>query len=164
MNRWRWIIILRLSPYIFFVLASGLLLVFAPRHIDSRFATFAFAIGLVLFVVSRIVGRMLLAADVRENQLRLAPLGEMPDIERPVDADRVRAALSRLDEFPDGSPAWLRPAVDSWLAAAPGADKNRMRDELLQRLYAEAGTPGDLQQRRALNEVRLAINPWARET
>jgi hypothetical protein len=167
MNRMGWIIFLRFSIYVYFVLAIIMLLVLSPSHIDPRFPTLVFAAGLVWFVLSRLAGNILFRLEAREHRLlgdlTAGPLGELPDAKRPVDEERVRAAMSRLDEFAGGCPAWLRAGVDEWLAAAEGPDKSRMRDELLKKLYAEACAPGDPQQRRALNQVRLAINPWVGE-
>lgn len=168
MNRMQWMILLRLSPYIYFLVIISLLLIFAATHTYPGFITPALVAGLVWFLLSRLAAHILIRSAVREQVQRGAlvtgQLGEIPDVERPVDADRVRAAVSRLDGIAGGCPGWLGSAVDEWLAASPGAGKNQMRDKLLQRLYAEAGLPGDQQQRRALNEVRLAINPWVGET
>jgi hypothetical protein len=123
-----------------------------------------FYIGAIWFVVARIMGWVLIYRDVRRRRLSgetpTTQLGELTDAYRPIDEQRIRGALSRLDSFAGGCPAWLRTSVEAWLAAPSDAQKNAMRDELLQRLYAEAGSPGDPTQRRALNDVRLAINPW----
>jgi hypothetical protein len=126
-----------------------------------------FFIGAIWFVAARAISWVLIYREIRRRRLSgetaTTQLGELTDTDRPVDEQRIRGELSRLDRFAGGCPAWLHTDVDAWLAAPPGAQKNGMRDEILQRLYAEAGSPGDPAQRRALNDVRLAINPWIDE-
>jgi len=81
--------------------------------------------------------------------------------EGPLDPARLDAALANVEASDKTASEWLRPAVEEWLAAPAGRGKDELRNALLDRLYAEASKPGDYAQRRALNEVRQAINPWA---
>jgi hypothetical protein len=81
--------------------------------------------------------------------------------ERPLDSARLDAALANVEASDKSASQWLRPAIEQWLATPAGPERDKLRNALLDRLYAEASKPGDYAQRRALNEVRLAINPWA---
>jgi hypothetical protein len=161
----RWLLILRFSPYAYFV-ACAIGLVLSVWFKCSCTAAFPllFLIGAIWFVAARVISWVLILSEVRKRRLsgetNTTRLGELTGADRPVDEQRIRSALSRLDSFPDGCPTWVRTGVEAWLAAPLGAPKNSMRDELLQRLYSEAGSPGDPAQRRALNDVRLAINPF----
>jgi hypothetical protein len=161
----RWLLILRFSPYAYFLVWTiGLVLSTWLKCSCAAAFTILFYIGAVWFVVARVMGWVLLHREVAMRRLSgetpTTQLGESTDAYRPIDEQRIRSALSRLDSLEGGSPAWLRADLDAWLAAPQGGQKNGMRDALLQRLYAEAGLPGDPAQRRALNDVRLAINPW----
>lgn len=121
---------------------------------------------LLIKIAAPIAGTIMGFSQMRrlhQNSALLGPLGELKDVERQADQARVRSALDKLDLFADGTPRWLHPGVDQWLEAPAGDEKDRMRDALLQRLYDEAGKPGDIMQRHALNDVRLAINPWVDE-
>lgn len=162
----RWLLILRLSPYAYFlVLLIGFAVGVWLKCGCAGAFPLLFSIGVIWFVAARIISWVLIYREVRRRRLSgetPAPqLGELAGADRPVDEQRVTGALSRLESFAGGCPAWLRGGVDAWLAAPPGEQKNQMRNDLLQRLYTEAGSPGDPAQRRALNEVRLAINPWS---
>lgn len=127
----------------------GLLLVAAP--------------GILIKFVAPIAGSVVGIRELRrlrQDKSLTGSLGETKDVQRPSDEEKVRAALSKLGAFANGCPSWLTPAVDQWLTSPPGDRKTLLRDSLLLRLYDEAGKPGDILQRHALNDVRLAINPW----
>ena len=161
----RWLLVVRLSPYAYFFAALIALVIGAAAKCSSCVLWFPwiFLIGALWFIAARIISYAMMAdiaRRVRTGEIPNTWPGGIPVPARPPDERRIRDSLDALDTSPDGAPAWVRPAVDEWLAASAGPEKDRMRSALLQRLYDEAGQPGDPAQKRALNDVRLAINPW----
>jgi len=161
----RWLLVVRLSPYAYFFAALIALVIGAAAKCSSCVLWFPwiFLIGALWFIAARIISYAMMAniaQRVRRGEIPNPWPAGIPVPASPPDESRIRASLDQLDKSPGGAPTWVRPAVEEWLAAAPGPDKDRLRSSLLLRLYDEAGQPGDPAQRRALNDVRLAINPW----
>lgn len=88
-------------------------------------------------------------------------LGQLAGLQTPSSSARFQEALRRLEGTPGPNPPWLEPAIRSWTESAEGPENDRRRDDLLVRLYYHAAFSTDtLAKRKALNELRLAINPW----
>jgi hypothetical protein len=129
----------------------------------------AFLLGFFLMVAPAIVTHLLTPLFIAimamlglldVDKSRVGGLVEYANAELPLDQERLNKALDDLRQFADSYPSWLDESLRQWQTAESIADKNRLRYALLDRLYAEASKPGDYAQRRALNEVRLVINPW----
>jgi len=83
----------------------------------------------------------------------------VPVSPRPVDEPGIQSELTHASTA--ASPPWVKEVVDDWLATAEGEEKNRKRAALLDRLYSYAATStDDYAARSAVNQLRLAINPW----
>jgi hypothetical protein len=86
----------------------------------------------------------------------------VPVSPRPVDEPGIQSELTQASTA--ASPPWVKEAVDDWLATATGEEKNRKRAALLDRLYSYAATStDDYAARSAVNQLRLAINPWVKD-
>lgn len=86
----------------------------------------------------------------------------VPISRRPIDETAVQQALQKLGTV--ACPPWVKEAVDDWLAMPQSEDKDRKRAGLLDRLYSySALSTDDYAARSAVNQLRLAINPWVKD-
>jgi hypothetical protein len=74
----------------------------------------------------------------------------------------IHAKLNDVDVV--HAPTWVKESVIDWLATATGDEKDRKRVALLDRMYAYASdSTDDYAARSAVNQLRLAINPWVKD-
>jgi hypothetical protein len=86
----------------------------------------------------------------------------VPVSSRPVDEPAIHEELSKVDL--DHVPPWVKENVDDWLATDTEDEKDRKRAALLDRLYSYAASSADdYAARSAVNQLRLAINPWVKD-
>jgi len=94
--------------------------------------------------------------------MRRGGLMASPEASARPDEIRIRTALSKL---PDDFPSQAREAVQAYLAMADDDEKQLCRDRLIREFYDRAGSANlDFTHRKAYNELRLALSPWAEES
>lgn len=121
-------------------LAIAVLLLF----LAPKLAWWAFSYSMLLFGVRYEIGAL-----------------AVPVSPRPVDEPGIQGELTHASTA--ASPPWVKEAVADWLATAEGEEKNRKRAALLDQLYSYAATStDDYAARSAVNQLRLAINPWVK--
>jgi hypothetical protein len=90
--------------------------------------------------------------------MRRGGLMEAPSANAHPDEARIRAALATL---PDGMPSGVRDEVEAYLAMPDDDEKQLRRDRLIREFYERAGSSNiGFAQRKACNELRLALSPW----
>jgi hypothetical protein len=88
--------------------------------------------------------------------------GPEPISTQPINESMIRDELSKAETV--HLPDWVREETDEWLATTDRAEKSRKRVALLDRLYDYASNSTDhYAARSAVNQLRLAINPWVRD-
>jgi hypothetical protein len=101
--------------------------------------------------------RVLQAKSPKEASPAIVPLSS-----RLLNEPEIYEELNRVDAV--RAPAWVKESVADWLATVPGDEKNSKRAALLDRLYSYAATStDDYAARSAVNQLRLAINPWVKD-
>jgi len=91
--------------------------------------------------------------------MRRGGLMASPEESAMPDEARIRNALS---ELPPDFPSQARDAVEAYLAMADDDEKQLCRDRLIREFYDRAGSAKlDFIHRKAYNELRLALSPWA---
>jgi len=112
----------------------------------------------IYFVMKAYMSFVLVPAMVAERASDPVGLDHAPDTER------VQHRLDDVRAVGGDGIAWVDDGVRAWLASPPGVEKDRARNALLDRLYAYAASSnGDYVQRKAVNDLRLAINPWVND-
>ena len=91
--------------------------------------------------------------------MRRGGLMAAPELSAHPDEARIREVLEKL---PADFPIRSRDDVVAYLAMADNDEKQLCRDNLIREFYERAGSAGlDLPHRRAYNDLRLALSPWA---
>jgi hypothetical protein len=90
--------------------------------------------------------------------MRRGGLMAAPESSAHPDEDRIRIVLEKLPaDFPTRSQA----EVEDYLAMPDNDEKQLRRDDLIREFYERAGSSElELPNRRAYNELRLALSPW----
>ena len=117
------------------------------------------AIAVVRVLVHASVG-LAMSQDLDTTEwMRRGGLMASPEASARPDEIRIRTALSKL---PPDFPSRARDAVEAYLAMADDDEKQLCRDRLIREFYDRAGSAKlDFAHRKAYNELRLALSPWA---
>jgi hypothetical protein len=98
--------------------------------------------------------------DLRPTEwMRRGGLMAAPEANARPDETRIKGALGAL---PDDFPPLARNAVEAYLAMADDDEKQLRRDRLIGEFYELASSAKlDYAHRKAYNDLRLALSPWA---
>jgi len=120
---------------------------------------FVGAAAVVRLLVHASIG-LALSQDLESTEwMRRGGLMASPEANARPDEIRIRTALSKLQ--PD-FPSQAHDAVEAYLGMADDDEKQLCRDRLIREFYDRAGSAKlDLTHRKAYNQLRLALSPWA---
>ena len=91
--------------------------------------------------------------------MRRGGLMAAPEANAHPDEERIKGVL---DKLPVDFPIQSRTAVEAYLAMSDNDEKQLRRDCLIREFYERAGSADvGMQDRRAYNDLRLALSPWA---
>jgi len=125
---------------------------------------FVLVLPLALYAIMRLYSHLVMIPASIYLRTQANGGDEPIGMDREPDRDRVQQRLEAVDAVGGGTLAWIDDGVRDWLARPPGAERDRARNALLDRLYAySASSTGDHVQRKAVNDLRLAINPWVKD-
>jgi len=91
--------------------------------------------------------------------MRRGGLMASPETSARPDEARIRMAVSLS---PEDVRNQVREGIEAYLAMHDAEEKQLYRDRLIRAFYARAGSSkGDYAHRKAFNDLRLALSPWA---
>jgi hypothetical protein len=136
----------------------GLYLVLWVAQFSPGFAI----VILLLLLVPKIAMWIFMYRVLQANGPKEASPAIVPLSSRLLNEPEIHEKLNHVDAM--GAPIWVKESVADWLATGPGDEKNRKRVALLDRLYSYAASSADdYAARSAVNQLRLAINPWVKD-
>lgn len=119
------------------------------------------AYGLVVFFVAGGVALSRSREIEPTEWMRRGGLMESPSRGAHPNEGRIRAVLSTV---PGDMPVGARDEVEAYLAMPDDDEKQLRRDLMIRAFYENAGSSKiDYAHRKAYNELRLALSPWAEE-